>query len=197
MGPFLSADAGQHAVQHAAQHAKAGQASKNAGQHAGQHFNKRTEYDLSPFGNSREHIAAADAASNFTHCFYVGFECVYLLQTGIKVFLNFWWGLTLTLTFRDHPRSKIFPPFESLYTTSYLTAIDTFSLSRTVLRYSTSKFSGFDLYLYRSPEVKNIFTIRKPIHDLLYLTFIDTFSLSRTVFEIFDLKFGFESVCRL
>ena len=38
----------------------------------------------------------------------------------------------LTLTFRGHLRSKIFSPFEIPYMTSYLTSIDTFSLSLTV-----------------------------------------------------------------
>ena len=42
-------------------------------------------------------------------------------------------GLTWPSTFRGHPRSKIFSPFESPYMTSYLTSIDTFFLSRTVL----------------------------------------------------------------
>ena len=79
------------------------------------------------------------------------------MYTGIKVFLNlFWkpihdsisnfywhflsisnrfWDIRLqsfqglTLTFRGHLRSKIFPPFESPYMNSYLTSIDTFSLS--------------------------------------------------------------------
>ena len=37
------------------------------------------------------------------------------------------------LTFRGHLRSKIFPPFESPYTTSYLTSFDMFSLFRTIL----------------------------------------------------------------
>ena len=45
-----------------------------------------------------------------------------------KVFRVWPWPLT----FRDHPRSKIFPPFESPYMTSYLTSIATFCLSRTV-----------------------------------------------------------------
>ena len=36
------------------------------------------------------------------------------------------------LTFRGHMGSKIFPPFESLCMTSYLTSIDIFFLSRTV-----------------------------------------------------------------
>ena len=35
------------------------------------------------------------------------------------------------------------------------------------LRYLTSKFLEFDLDFWRSPEVKNIFTVRKPIHDFL------------------------------
>ena len=53
-----------------------------------------------------------------------------------KVFRVWPWPLT----FRGHLRSNIFSPFESPYMTSYLTPIDTFSLSRTFLRYSTSKF---------------------------------------------------------
>ena len=79
------------------------------------------------------------------------------MYTGIKVFLNFfrkpihdflsnfyWHFLSisnrfrdiwlqsfqgLTLAFRGHLRSKIFPPFESPYMNSCLTSIDTFSLS--------------------------------------------------------------------
>ena len=34
-------------------------------------------------------------------------------------------------------------------------------------KYSTSKFSGFDLDLWRSQEFENIFSIQKPIHDFL------------------------------
>ena len=51
-------------------------------------------------------------------------------------------------TFRGHPRSKIFSPFESPYMTSYLTSIDTFFLSRTVLEIFDFKFLGFDLNLW-------------------------------------------------
>ena len=46
------------------------------------------------------------------------------------------------LTFRGHLRSNIFSPFESPYMTSYLTPIDTFSLSRTV-------FEIFDFKVFR------------------------------------------------
>ena len=45
-----------------------------------------------------------------------------------KVFRVWPWPLT----FRGYQRSKIFSPFESPYMTSYLTSMDTFSLSRTV-----------------------------------------------------------------
>ena len=74
--------------------------------------------------------------------------------------------------------------------TSYLTFIDTFSLSRTV-------FEIFDFEVFRvwpwpltfksQLSVENIFTLRKPIHDFLS-NFLLTLSLSRTVFEIFDFE---------
>ena len=56
----------------------------------------------------------------------------------------------LTLTFRGHQRSKIFSPFESPCMTSYLTSIDTCSLSRTVFEIFDFKVSGFDLDLWPS-----------------------------------------------
>ena len=55
-----------------------------------------------------------------------------------KVFRVWPWPLT----FRGHLRSNIFSPFESPYMTSYLTPIDTFSLSRTV-------FEIFDFKVFR------------------------------------------------
>ena len=71
----------------------------------------------------------------------------------------------LTLTFNGHLGSEIFWPFESLYLISYLTSIDTFLYFVPFLRYSTSKLTGFDLDLQRSPEVQNMFIIWKPVHD--------------------------------
>ena len=73
--------------------------------------------------------------------------------------------------------------------TTYLTPVDTFSLSRTVTRYSTSKFSGLylDLWPLGSPEFK-IFPPFESPYMTSYPTSIDIFSLSRTVFEIFDFK---------
>ena len=56
----------------------------------------------------------------------------------IKVFRVWPW----LLIFRGHLRSNIFPPFESTYMASYLTPIDTFSLSRTV-------FEIFDFKVFR------------------------------------------------
>ena len=77
--------------------------------------------------------------------------------------------------------------------TSYLTSIDTFSLSRTV-------FEIFDFKLFRfwprplTPEghlrSKYFIPFESP-YVTSYLTFIDIFSLSRTVFEIFDFS-GFD-----
>ena len=94
------------------------------------------------------------------------------------------------LTFRSHPRSKIFSLFKSLYMNSYLTSIDTFNLSRTV-------FEIFDFKLFRvwpwpltfraHPRSK-IFSLFESPYMTSYLTSIDFFSPSRTVFEIFDFK---------
>ena len=74
--------------------------------------------------------------------------------------------------------------------TSYLTSIDTFFLSRTV-------FEIFDFKVFwvwpwfltfrRSPGVKNIFTIWKPIHDFLSYFYRHFLSISYR-FEIFDFK---------
>ena len=76
---------------------------------------------------------------------------------------------------------KIFPPFESPYMSSYLTSIDTFSLSRTV-------FEIFDFKVFRvwpwsltfggHPRSK-IFSVIESPYIISYLTSIDTVSLSR------------------
>ena len=94
------------------------------------------------------------------------------------------------LTFKGHQRSKIFSPFESPYVTSYLTSIDTFSLSRTV-------FEIFEVKVFRvrpwsltfkGHQRSKIFSPFESPYMTSYLSSIDTFSLSRTVFEIFDFK---------
>ena len=95
-----------------------------------------------------------------------------------------------SLTSKGHPRSKFCIPFESPYMTSYITLIDTFSLSCTV-------FEIFDFKLFRvwpwpltskgHPRSKCFIPSESP-YMTSYLTSIDTFSLSRTVFGIFDFK---------
>ena len=74
--------------------------------------------------------------------------------------------------------------------TSYLTSMDTISLSRTV-------FEIFDLKVFRvwpwplTPRghlgSKNCISLERP-YMTSYLTSMDTISLSRNVFEIFDFK---------
>ena len=94
------------------------------------------------------------------------------------------------LTFRNHLRSKIFQLFESSYMTSYLTPIDTFSLSRTV--FEIFDFKGFRVWswplTFRGDPRSNIISPFESPYMTSYLTPIDTFSLSRNVFEIFDFK---------
>ena len=103
-----------------------------------------------------------------------------------KVFRVWPWPLI----FRGHPRSKIFPLFESPYMTSYLTSIDTFSLSRTV--FEIFDFKVFRVWpwplTFRGHPRPKIFSLFENPYMTSYLTSIDTFSLSRTVFETFDFK---------
>ena len=103
-----------------------------------------------------------------------------------KVFRVWPWPLN----FRGHPWSNIFPPFESPYMTSYLTPIDTFSLSSTVIE--IFDFEVFRIWpwplTFRGHLGSNIFSPFESSYMTSYLTSIDTFSLSRTVFEIFDFK---------
>ena len=103
-----------------------------------------------------------------------------------KVFRVWPWPLTP----KSHLGSKKIIPFERPYMTSYLTSMDTISLSRTV-------FEIFDLKVSRvwpwplTPKghlgSKKIIPFERP-YMTSYLTSMDTISLSRTVFEIFDLK---------
>ena len=103
-----------------------------------------------------------------------------------KVFRVWPWPLTP----KGHLGSKFFMPFERLYMTSYLTSMDTISLSRNV-------FEIFDFKVFRvwpwplTPKghlgSKKFMPFERP-YMTSYLTFMDTISLSRTVFEIFDFK---------
>ena len=84
----------------------------------------------------------------------------------------------------------MFVPFESPYMTSYLTSIDTFSLSRTVPKIFDFKVFRVRLRLstLKSHVGSKIFLPFENPYMTSYLTSIDTFSLSRTVPEIFDFK---------
>ena len=99
-----------------------------------------------------------------------------------KVFRVWPWPLTL----KRHLGSKNVIPFERPYMTSYLTSMDTISLSRTV-------FEIFDFKVFRvwpwplttkgHSGSKKVIPFERP-YMTSYLTSIDTISLSRTVFEI-------------
>ena len=103
-----------------------------------------------------------------------------------KVFRVWPWPLT----YKGHLESKIFSPFESPYMTSYLTSIDTFSLSSTV--FEIFDFKVFRVWpwplTYKSHQRSKIFSPFESPYMTSYMNSIDTFSLSRTVFKIFDFK---------
>ena len=103
------------------------------------------------------------------------------------VYLELWpWNRPL----KGHVRSKKISPFESPCMTSYLTSINTFSLSRTVPQIFDFKVLGFDLD-FRPLKVtwrQIFFRYSESPYMTSYLTSIETFSLSRTVPEIFDFK---------
>ena len=118
-------------------------------------------------------------------------DTFYLYRTVFEIFdfkvFRVWpWPLT----FRGHLRCKIFPLFESSYMTSYLTPIDTFSVSRTV--FEIFDFKVFRVWpwplTFRGHLRWKIFPLFESSYMTSYLTSIDTFSLSRNVFEIFDFK---------
>ena len=94
------------------------------------------------------------------------------------------------LTSEGRPESKKFIPLESSYMTSYLTSMNTNSLSHTV--YEIFDFKMFRVWPWPLTSIghlgsKKNYTIRSP-YMTPYSTSMDTISLSRTVFEIFDFK---------
>ena len=124
--------------------------------------------------------------------FYLAFiDTFSLFRTVFEIFdINVFRVWSWPLTFRDHPRSKIFPPFESPYMTSYLKSIDTFSLFCTVFEIVGIKICRVWPWLltFRGHPRSKIFSPFESPYMTSYLTFIDTSSLFRTVFEIFDIK---------
>ena len=107
-----------------------------------------------------------------------------------KVFGVWPWPLTPNLTFEGHVRSKTSSPFESQNMTSYVTSIETFSLSSTV-----PEICGFKIFRIRlcfstlkSHVRSKIVSPFESQYITSYLTSIETFSISRTVPETFDFK---------
>ena len=94
------------------------------------------------------------------------------------------------LTPKGHLGSKNFIQFESPYMTSYLTSMDTISLSRTV--FEIFDFKVFRVWPWPLTPNKHLgskyFIPLRSLYMTSYLTSMDIISLSRTVFEIFDFK---------
>ena len=103
-----------------------------------------------------------------------------------KVFRVWPWPLTP----KSHLGSKSFIPFERPYMTSYLTSMDTISLSQTLLEifdFEVFRVWPWPLTLKGNLGSKKIIPFKKP-YMTSYLTRMDTISPSRAVFEIFDFK---------
>ena len=101
-----------------------------------------------------------------------------------KVFRVWPWPLTS----KGHLGSKKFIPFESQYMPSYLTSMDTISLSRTVFDifdFNVSRVWPWPLTPKGHLGSKFFIPFESP-YMTSYLTSMDNISLSRTVFEIFD-----------
>ena len=103
-----------------------------------------------------------------------------------KVFRVWPWPLTP----KGHLGSKNFVPFERPYMTSYLTSMDTISLSLTVLE--IFKFKNFRVWPWPlTPKShlgsKNFIPFERP-YMTSYLTSMNTIPLSRTVLEIMPVK---------
>ena len=123
--------------------------------------------------------------------YLISIETYSLSLTAVEIFdfKNFrvWpWPLTP----KGHLGSKFFKPFESPYTNSYLTSMDTISLSLTV----------FEIFDFKNVRVwpwpltpkdhlgsKKIIPFKSPYTNS-YLTSMDTISLFLTLFQIFDFK---------
>ena len=103
-----------------------------------------------------------------------------------KVFRGWPWPLTP----ESHLGSKFSKLFERPYMTSYLTSMNTISLSRTVLE--IFDFKVFRVWPWPLTPKSHLgsekFIIFENPYMTSYLTFMNSLSLSRTVLEIFDFK---------
>ena len=118
-------------------------------------------------------------------------DTIFLSHTVLEIFdfkvFRVWpWPLTP----KGHPRSKNVILFEKPDMTSYLTSMDTISLSRTVFEiFDLKVFSVRPWPLTSAGHLgsKNVIPFERP-YMISYLTSMDTISLSLTVLEIFKFK---------
>ena len=113
-----------------------------------------------PFGNS---YMTSDLTSMNTISLSRTFHEIF----DFKVFRVWPWPLFP----KGHLESKLCIPFGSPYMTSYLTSMNTISLSRTVLE--IFDFKVFRVWTWPLTPIshlgsKNLYTIRKPIYDFLF-----------------------------
>ena len=123
--------------------------------------------------------------------FVCGFECVYLLSTGIKVFLNFWgfdldlWHLEVTWDHKNFHLRKPIMPIHDFLSNFYWHFL---SSSNRFWDIWLQSFQGLTLTC-RGHLRSKIFSPFESPYMTSCLTSIDTFSLSRIVFEIFDFNY--------
>ena len=135
----------------------------------------------------RSHMSAIRKPKHHSYPTSFDFRSCTLFEIfDFKVFRVWAWPLT----YGDHLGSKIFSPFESPYRTSYLTSIDTFSLSSTV--FEIFDFKVFRVWPWpltlRGHLGSKMFSPFQNPYMISYLNSIDIFSLSRTVFEKIQVK---------
>ena len=129
--------------------------------------------------------------SPYMTSFLTSMDTISLSLTVFEIFdFKIFWVWPWSMTPEGHLGSKNFILFESSYMTSYLTSMDTISLSLTV-------FKIFDFKIFRvwpwplTPKghlgTKNVMLF-EILYMTSYLTPMDTISLPLIVFEIFDSK---------
>ena len=118
-------------------------------------------------------------------------DTISLSLTVFEIYdFEIFWVWPWPLTPKGHWGSKLFIPFENPYMTSYLTSMDTISLSLTV--FEIFNFKNFNVWPWSlTPKdhlrSKKFITFESP-YMTSFLTSMGTISLSLTVFEILDFQ---------
>ena len=114
-------------------------------------------------------------------------SCTVFETFNFKVFRVWPWPMSLNMVIWG---SSFFILIKIPYMTSYLTSMDTISLSRTVLE--ILDFKVFRVWPWpltpKSRLGSTIHILFESLYRTSYLTSMDNISLSRTVFDIFDFK---------